>query len=333
MKEIVMPHMGVVVETGKIVKWLVEEGDFVKEGDSLFDVETEKVNISIDSKYTGTILKIIYREGDVVPVGETVALIGNKEEVDNFALEKESDTPENSISEPVVKTYEVIALNNIKKITAQKMEESWRSIPQFSISSKITANNLILYKNSLSNKYPKITYSDIFIKLVGETLQEHSYLNASFVGKENNLSIKLFKVINIGLAVDTPQGLIVVTFKNVTKKSINEIINERTELIRKAKNNSLNLEDVSETTFTISNLGMFKSVDKFSAIVNPPQSAILAVGKITEKKNLKHSYLWLTLSLDHRVVDGATAARFMDSLKEKIEGISIDKNGIGLKVK
>jgi len=333
MKEIVMPHMGVVVETGKIVKWLVEEGDFVKEGDSLFDVETEKVNITIDSKYTGTILKIIYREGDVVPVGETVALIGNKEEVDNFALEKESDTPENSISEPVVKTYEVIALNNIKKITAQKMEESWRSIPQFSISSKITANNLILYKNSLSNKYPKITYSDIFIKLVGETLQEHSYLNASFVGKENNLSIKLFKVINIGLAVDTPQGLIVVTFKNVTKKNINEIINERTELIRKAKNNSLNLEDVSETTFTISNLGMFKSVDKFSAIVNPPQSAILAVGKITEEKNLKHSYLWLTLSLDHRVVDGATAARFMDSLKEKIEEISIDKNGIGLKVK
>ena len=331
MKEIVMPHMGVVIETGKIIKWLVKEGDFVKEDDSLFEVETEKVNITIDSKHTGTILKIVHGEGDVVPVGETVALIGKKEEVDNFSLKKESDIPVNSKSEPVIKTYEVIPLNNIKKITAQKMEESWKNVPQFSIFSKIIANNLISYKKSLANKYPKITYSDIFIKLVGETLQEHPYLNASFLIEENNVSIKVFKVINIGIAVDTPKGLIVVTFKNVTKKSINEIINERIELIGKAKSNSLNLEEVSEATFTISNLGMFKSVDKFSAIINPPQSAILAIGKITKEENLKHNYLWLTLSSDHRVVDGANAARFMDSLKEKIEEISIDKNDIKLK--
>jgi pyruvate dehydrogenase E2 component (dihydrolipoamide acetyltransferase) len=333
MKEIVMPHMGVVVETGKIIKWLVKEGDFVKEGESLFDVETEKVNITIDSKYTGTILKIIHKEGDVVPVGGTVAMIGKKEEVDNFTLKKESDIPVNSKSEPVVKTYEVVPLNNIKKITAQKMEESWRSIPQFSIFSKIIVNNFISYKNSFSNKYPKITYSDIFIKLVGETLQEHPYLNASFLIEENNVSIKVFKVINVGLAVDTPQGLIVVTFKNVTKRSINEIINERIKLIEKAKSNSLSLEEVSEATFTISNLGMFKSVDKFTALINPPQSAILAIGKIKEEINLKYNYLWLTLSSDHRVVDGASAARFMDSLKKKIEEISIDKYGIGLKEK
>jgi len=331
MKEIVMPHMGVVIETGKIIKWLVKEGDFVKEGDSLFDVETEKVNITIDSKYTGTILKIIHREGDIVPVGKTVALIGKKEEVDNFALKKESDTPKNSISEPVIKTYEVIPLNNIKKITAQKMEESWKNVPQFSIFSKIIANNLISCKKSLANKYPKITYSDIFIKLVGKVLQEHPYLNASFLNEENNASIKVFKVINIGIAVDTPKGLIVVTFKNVTKKSINEIIDERIKLIEKAKSNSLSLEEVSEATFTISNLGMFKSVDKFTALINPPQSAILAIGKITKEENLKHNYLWLTLSSDHRVVDGANAARFMDSLKEKIEEISIDKDDIKLK--
>lgn len=331
MKEIVMPHMGVVVETGKIIKWFVKEDDFVKEGDSLFDVETEKVNITIDSKYTGTILKITHKEGDVVPVGETVALMGKKEEVDNFALKKGHDTPMNSKSEPLVKTYEVVPLNNIKKITAQKMEESWKNVPQFSIFSKIIANNLISYKKSLANKYPKITYSDIFIKLVGETLQDNPYLNASFFIEENNASIKVFDVINIGLAVDTPQGLIVVTFKNITKKNINEIIDERIKLIEKAKSNSLSLEEVSDATFTISNLGMFKSVDKFTALINPPQSAILAIGKIAKEENLKHNYLWLTLSSDHRVVDGANAARFMDSLKEKIEEISMGRNDIKLK--
>jgi len=331
MKEIIMPHMGVVVETGKIIKWLVKEGDFVKEGESLFDVETEKVNITIDSKHTGTILKIIHKEGDVVPVGGAVAMIGKKEEADNFTRKKESDIPANSMSEPMVKTYEVVPLNNIKKITAQKMEESWKNVPQFSIFSKIIADNLISYKKSLANKCPKITYSDIFIKFVGETLQEHPYLNASFFIEENNVSLKVFKVINIGLAVDTPQGLIVVTFKNVTTKSINEIINERIELIKKAKSNSLSLEEVSEATFTISNLGMFKSEDKFTALINPPQSAILAIGKIKEEENPKHNYLWLTLSSDHRVVDGANAARFMDSLKEKIEEISIDKDDIKLK--
>lgn len=331
MKEIVMPHMGVVVETGKIIRWFVKEDDFVKEGDSLFDVETEKVNITIDSKHTGTILKITHREGDVVPVGETVALIGKKEEVDNFARKKESDISENLISEPMVKTYKVVPLNNIKKITAQKMEESWKNVPQFSIFSKIIANNLISYKKSLANKHPKITYSDIFIKLVGKTLQEHPYLNASFLNEENNVSIKVFKVINMGIAVDTPRGLIVVTFKNVTKKSIDEIIDERIKLIEKAKSNSLSLEEVSDATFTISNLGMFKSVDKFTALINPPQSAILAIGKIKEEGNLKHNYLWLTLSSDHRVVDGANAARFMDSLKEKIEEISMGRNDIKLK--
>jgi len=331
MKEIVMPHMGVVVETGKIVKWFVKEGDFVKEGEPLFDVETEKVNITIDSKDAGIILKIIHKEGDVVPVGETVAMIGKKEEVDSFIIKKESDTPVNSKSEPAVKTYEVVPLNNIKKITAQKMEESWKNVPQFSIFSKIIANNLMSYKQSLAKKYSKITYSDIFIKLVGETLQDNPYLNASFFIEENNVSIKVFNIINIGLAVDTPKGLVVVTFKNITKKSINEIINERIELIRKAKSNSLSLEEVSGATFTISNLGMFKSVDKFTALINPPQSAILAIGKITKEENLKHNYLWLTLSSDHRVVDGANAARFMDSLKEKIEKISIDKDDTKLK--
>jgi len=321
MKEIVMPHMGVVVETGKIVKWFVKEGDFIKEGEPLFDVETEKVNITIDSKDAGIILKIIHKEGDVVPVGETVAMIGKKEEVDSFIIKKESDTPVNSKSEPAVKTYEVVPLNNIKKITAQKMEESWKNVPQFSIFSKIIANNLMSYKQSLAKKYSKITYSDIFIKLVGETLQDNPYLNASFFIEENNVSIKVFNIINIGLAVDTPKGLVVVTFKNITKKSINEIVNERIELIKKAKSNSLSLEEVSEATFTISNLGMFKSVEKFTALINPPQSAILAIGKITKEEDRKHNYLWLTLSSDHRVVDGANAARFMDSLKEKIEKI------------
>jgi len=166
----------------------------------------------------------------------------------------------------------------------------------------------------------KLTYTDLLVKLVAATLQAHPRVNASWLNNE----LVLHSDINVGLAVAIEQGLTVPVIHKANELSLRELAARRGELVERAHAGKLSLNDISNGTFTISNLGMY-GVDAFNAIVNPPQAAILAVSRIAERVvPVNHQpsvqpMMTLTLSCDHRVIDGARGAQFLDALAQLIE--------------
>jgi pyruvate dehydrogenase E2 component (dihydrolipoamide acetyltransferase) len=166
----------------------------------------------------------------------------------------------------------------------------------------------------------KISFNDIIIKVVSRALKEFPMVNASFLGDR----IRMYRAINIGVAVAIDEGLVVPVIRNADQKSISEISHEVMELASKARNKKLLPHEYQGGTFTITNLGMF-GVERFHAIINPPESGILAVGAIiskpigVENEVVIKPCLKLSLSVDHRVVDGAVAAQFLARIKGFIE--------------
>jgi pyruvate dehydrogenase E2 component (dihydrolipoamide acetyltransferase) len=166
----------------------------------------------------------------------------------------------------------------------------------------------------------RLSFTDILLFAVCRALKLHPALNAMF----DNGKLFRYKDINVSLAVDTPRGLTAPVFHQIDQSSLFEITQQRAELVKRAQNNRLTLEDLSGGTFTVSNLGMF-GIDVFNAIINPPQAAILAVGRITKRPVVINdalelrSTMWLSLSVDHRVADGAEGARFLQDLVNYLE--------------
>jgi pyruvate dehydrogenase E2 component (dihydrolipoamide acetyltransferase) len=165
-----------------------------------------------------------------------------------------------------------------------------------------------------------VTYSDLLVKIVAAALREHPRLNASWVGGK----IILKQEVHVGLAVAVEEGLVVPVIHQADRLSLGEIAGQRIELVAKARAGKLRPQDISDGTFTISNLGMY-NVDAFNAIINQPQAAILAAGRIAERVVPVNSQpavqpmMVLTLSCDHRVVDGARGAQFLETIAALIE--------------
>ena len=206
-------------------------------------------------------------------------------------------------------------------LMADRLTESWTSAPHFSIVRNLDATNLAAHKKETQkNSSANITFTDLLIKYAASSLKEHPRVNASLIDG------KLIKnvAINIGIAVATEDGLIVPVIHNVDELSLEEITERRKELVTRTQEGKLRSGDLDSCTFTISNLGMF-NVDSFNAIINPPQSAILAVGKIIDKvvpmdgKPAIRPMLTINLSFDHRVIDGARGAHFLETLSNLIE--------------
>ena len=204
---------------------------------------------------------------------------------------------------------------------ADRLTESWTSAPHFSIVRNLDATNLAAHKKETQkNSSANITFTDLLIKYAASSLKKHPRVNASLIDG------KLIKnvAINIGIAVATEDGLIVPVIHNVDELSLEEITERRKELVTRTQEGKLRSGDLDSCTFTISNLGMF-NVDSFNAIINPPQSAILAVGKIIDKvvpmdgKPAIRLMLTINLSFDHRVIDGARGAHFLQTLSNLIE--------------
>jgi len=165
-----------------------------------------------------------------------------------------------------------------------------------------------------------VSYTDMLVKAVAKALTEHPIINSTL----ENEQIKIFANINIGVAVATETGLIVPVIQEANGKSLTEISSTLKELIEKAKQNRLSKEELTGGTFTITNLGMY-GVDVFTPIINPPETAILGVGRVAEKpiavggQMVIRPMMQLSLTFDHRVVDGAPAAEFLQKVKQKLE--------------
>ena len=207
------------------------------------------------------------------------------------------------------------------RLMADRLTESWSSAPHFNLVRHLDVSNLVNYKKQVQEKNSnRLTYTDLLIKLVSITLKEHPRINASWI---DNKIVKNSEI-NVGLAVDFDGGLIVPVIHKTDELSLGEITNRRKDLITRTQAGKLRSGDLDRGTFTISNLGMF-DVDSFNAIINPPQAAILAVGRIVDKVvpvdglPAVRPILTLNLSFDHRVVDGVRGAKFLKTLSNLIE--------------
>ena len=387
--EVTMPSMGADMTEGTIVKWLKKEGDEVKRGDKLAEIETDKTVVEMECYNDGILKKIIVNEGQAVPVGDLIAYIGdaNDEVPDNSTDVSNDSAPEDVIvdeapekqatSEPIntgkVKASPIakklanelgvdlssisgsgpggritredveaassggstssnetekidsnsIPLTPMRKAIAGVVSKSKSEIPHFYISNSANMTEVIKKRSEFNQaNNVKVSVNDIILFAVTQALKKYPKFNSSF----NQDSLIEHKNINIGMAIALPVGLIVPAVLGCEDKGLMEISNAAKDLAGRAKGSGspLTQEENNGATFSVSNLGMF-DIDEFVAIVVPPQSAILSVGKandevIVEDGNMVISKIMkMTLSVDHRVNDGAEAAMFLGELKQILE--------------
>lgn len=221
----------------------------------------------------------------------------------------------------------ILPLSQMRRTIAERMSESKRQIPHVYLTSRVDMTRAVELRRRVSAQCDqagdvKLTINDVIIKAVACALREVPLLNSTF----SYDGIKVYEDINVGMAVATDRGLIVPVVRNADKKTLQEIAAATRELAAKARAGALTLEDVSDGTFTVSNLGMY-GVEEFAAIINPPQSAILAVGTITPTPVVVNgeiairSMMSMTLSVDHRAIDGVLGAQFLGVVKRLLESL------------
>ncbi len=387
--EVTMPSMGADMTEGTIVKWLKNEGDEVKRGDKLAEIETDKTVVEMECYNDGILKKIIVQEGQAVPVGDLIAYIGDAgDEVpegssnasDNAApqsansietVENQTPNPSPNIGKvkasPIAKKLATelgvdltsingsgpggritredveeaskgsasgdsiqgsedsnsVPLTPMRKAIAGVVSKSKSEIPHFYISNSADMSEVIKMRSEFNEKNSvKVSVNDIVLFAVTQALKKFPKFNSSF----NDGNLIEHKNINVGMAIALPVGLIVPAVLGCEDKSLTEISDSAKDLASRAKGSGspLTQEENNGATFSVSNLGMF-DIDEFVAIIVPPQSAILSVGKANDEVIVKDGnmviskIMKMTLSVDHRVNDGAEAAMFLGELKEILE--------------
>ena len=348
--EVIMPKLSLTMQEGIITRWIKVEGERVEKEEPLFEVQTEKVNYEIKSPATGILIKILCPEDISTPVGEVIALIGEQGEegVEIPALEtdlvrdktesgpeletkSEPETePETRAADKVVikedvkagvsdEEYQVIPLQGMRKTICERMHQSLMQSAQMTHSVEVDVTELAKNRNAIKQDYP-VSFNDMLIKICAEVLKKHPMINSSLKGDE----IHVFSKINMGMAVAVPDGLIVPVIQNAGEKTLREIASETKDLAEKTRALKLTKEEMSGGTFTVTNLGML-GIDVFTPIINQPESAILGIGRIVEKPAIfegevrKRKMMFLSLTFDHRIIDGAPAAEFLRDMREAVE--------------
>lgn len=416
-EKIEMPKLSDTMEEGVIAKWNVKVGDKVNPGDVIAEVETDKATMEVEVFDGGTVLKILVAEGDAVPLGGVMAIIGEEgedissligdegetsgKEPESESKEKKQDKKESSkekeekeefdpilgdlkgngsSSEPeessdervkasplarkiaedkgidlksvkgsgpdgrIVKkdienfkpetkkpaassvSYaseksEDVKISQMRKAIARRLSESKFTSPHFYETIDIDMEAAITARESLNKVSDvKISFNDIVVKACAAALRRHPAVNSSWLDDV----IRKHGDVNVAVAVAIDDGLMTPVIRNADKKMLTQISAETRELAGLARDRKLQPEQMEGSTFTISNLGMF-GIEEFTAIINPPNACILAVGAIRDVPVVKNGEvvpgkrMKVTLSSDHRIVDGAKAAEFLNTLRQMIE--------------
>ncbi|MCE1208797.1 MAG: 2-oxo acid dehydrogenase subunit E2 [Spirochaetia bacterium] len=225
------------------------------------------------------------------------------------------------ITQPLAEDGKVIRLSKIQMISAERLTESWKTIPQFTLYDEAEAEAILELAAEFKQKGEPVSLTVILAKLLAHAAAAHPLVNGSWLGEGKVMS---YSKVNVNIAMDTPEGLVVPVLRDCGGRGFKALGADMKALAEKAKTKSLSPRDYEGGTITLSNLGMF-GIKRFRAIVNPPQTAIIAVGAISERlapgEEELESYRAIEYSItaDHRVVDGAYAARFMATLKSLIE--------------
>ena len=249
-----------------------------------------------------------------------------KQDIENYSDIKplESESKKQEITLPTIyseESFEEIPVSQMRKTISKRLAESKFSAPHFYLTMEINMDNCMEGRKKINETSEiKISFNDIILKACAVALRKHPMVNASFLTDK----IRLNNHVHIGVAVAVDEGLLVPVIKFADNKSLSHISTEVKMLANKAKNKQLQPSEWEGNTFTISNLGMF-GIDEFTAIINPNDSCILAVGGIKNTPTIKNgeivpgNIMKVTLSCDHRIVDGASGASFLQTLKELIE--------------
>ena len=317
------------IHVGKVIAMILSEGESAP--------ESIKDNSSIQADVTEDEIKLQSENPDKLESIETVSKskIAASPKVKQYAKKEGIDLSSIKGSGPggAILMEDVLAIQSTAEtedkdfqtgkgwlLMADRLKESWTNAPHFSIVRNLDATNLAAHKKGTKANSANVTFTDLLVKYAASSLKEHPRVNASLIDG------KLIKntAINIGIAVATEDGLIVPVIHNADELSLEEITERRKDLVARTQEGKLRSGDLDSGTFTISNLGMF-DVDSFNAIINPPQSAILAVGRIIDQvvpmdgKPVIRPMLTINLSFDHRVIDGARGAHFLQTLSNVIE--------------
>ena len=411
-KDILMPLLSPSMTEGTLVKWIKKEGDTIKSGEIIAEVETDKATMDLEAFDSGILRKILITEGTKVPVQSRIGIIGTKDEAIDAsapapatpaaapaeakvpaaaaapaAVAASAPAPLETAAAPnggrikasplakkvaaekgvslatltgtgpggrIVKNDVLNApanghapsgggssiyargpvakegstkLTTMRSVIAKRLLESKTTIPHFYLEIEVDAKPLLELRAQLNDslgklKPPvKLSLNDFVLKAAAEAVRRVPAVNASFEGD----SIRQFADVQLSFAVAIAEGLITPIVKEAQNKSLIQISAEAKALAIKAKEGKLKPDEFQGGTFTVSNLGML-GIDRFSAIINPPQAAILAVGNIVKKPVVGANdeivvghRQSITLSCDHRVVDGAVGAAYLKELRELIE--------------
>lgn len=332
---------GSVVPIGEIITYVVGPGEEIPlEKTSPETASTEKVGrMEVTSEPHLTNHKIPSGRLVASPIARRLAIElgveltsvtgtgprGRIMEEDVRLAAKEAKTSKTSIPTTFPETEEVRPLESVRKLVVERMTESFSTAPHFYLSVEIDASLLLRMRENLISQIENITkvrptISDFLIKIASQALEEHPEVNSVW----DRVGVRRLADINIGLAVATERGLMVPVFHLANQKPLHEITSRRKEVVDKARDGKISLTDLEGGTLTITNLGTF-AVDKFNAIINPPQSIIMSVGRIKDRPVVINNEIvirptmFITLSVDHRILDGADAARFLDTLVEIAE--------------
>jgi pyruvate dehydrogenase E2 component (dihydrolipoamide acetyltransferase) len=438
---VIMPALELAQETGKVLRWMKAPGDPVRKGEPIVEIETDKVTVEIEAPASGILRDVTAREGDIIPVGQTIAVIATTTE--SAAAPAAPSTPslstqgrgqgegdgrikasplarrvaeEHGVDLARIKTAtgkiekaDVLAhleglkiaatagngggagrlvaaspkarrlaaergidlqalkgsgpggavvavdvplappssqrgagvgaapprgagvgvapqgapepVGTVWRIMAERMTASWTTAPHFYLVREVNVTRVRSWLETARKQTgARITYTDLLVKLVAATLVQHPRVNVSW----RDGALERHSEINVGLAVALEEGLVVPVIHRADTLGLKDIAARREDLVSRAQAGKLRPADIQGGVFTISNLGMY-GVDAFSAIVNPPQAAILAVGRITDRvvpvngQPAVQPTMVLTLSCDHRALDGARGAQFLGALADLVE--------------
>jgi pyruvate dehydrogenase E2 component (dihydrolipoamide acetyltransferase) len=257
----------------------------------------------------------------------------NREDVERFAesrsrpqkTEKKTEEPQSQPQKTEMKADDIIAMSSMRKTIARRMTESFQSTPHFFLTVEVDMHELKQVRESLLAIIEKrtgirVTFTDLFIKIVAHAVEDNPAINVSWA--EDALSVH--HEINVGVAVNVENGLVVPVLKEANKKSLEEIAKNRLDLVDRARKGKLLPSEMKGGSLTISNLGML-GIDQFNPIINPPESCILGIGRTVEKPVVREGAVIirpmvnLTLSIDHRVLDGGSGSKFLQRIGELIE--------------
>jgi len=316
--ELKLPDIGEGIAEGEVVRWLVAEGAPVAEDQPLVEVLTDKADVEIPSPVTGTLAKILAQPGQVVKVGGPLALIETAQ-----VRPAEAKAP----SPPMVAPNEErVPFRGRRRLIARKMVDAKSRVPHALLVDEADVSGILAERAKLrelgEREGVRITILPFLLKAVADALSLHPSLNASL--DEEREEIVLKKRYDIGMAVDTEDGLVVPVVRNVNAKTVIELAREIERLSAAAREGALTPRELSGGTFTVTSIGSIGGLFSYP-VINVPEAAILAAHKIVTRPVVRdgevvpRDMMYMSLSFDHRIVDGGEATRFLNEVVRRIE--------------